>query len=156
MREVTVAATQMACSWDREANVTCATQLVREAASRGANVILIQELFETPYFPAEEREEYFELAKPLNGHPTIAKMSALARELEVVLPVSFFERAGNAYFNSLAMIDADGSVLGIYRKSHIPDGPGYEEKYYFSPGDTGFRVWKTRYGILGAAICWDQ
>jgi N-carbamoylputrescine amidase len=146
----------MACSWDREANVACATGLVREAASRGANVILIQELFETPYFPAEEREKYFDLAKPLEGHPTIAKMSALARELEVVLPVSFFERAGNAYFNSLAMVDADGSVLGIYRKSHIPDGPGYEEKYYFSPGDTGFRVWKTRYGILGAAICWDQ
>jgi N-carbamoylputrescine amidase len=156
MRKITVAATQMACSWDREANVACATEIVREAASRGANVILIQELFETPYFPAEEREEYFELARPLDGHPTIAKMSALARELEVVLPVSFFERAGNAYFNSLAMVDADGSVLGIYRKSHIPDGPGYEEKYYFSPGDTGFRVWKTRYGILGAAICWDQ
>jgi N-carbamoylputrescine amidase len=156
MREVTVAATQMACSWDTEANVACAMELVREAASRGANVILIQELFETPYFPAEEREEYFALAKPFEGHPTIEKMSALARELEVVLPVSFFERAGNAHFNSLAIVDADGSVLGIYRKSHIPDGPGYEEKYYFSPGDTGFRVWKTRYGNIGAAICWDQ
>jgi N-carbamoylputrescine amidase len=156
MREVTVAATQMACSWDVEANVACATDLVREAASRGANVILIQELFETPYFPAEEREEHFALARPLEGHPTILKMSALARELEVVLPVSFFERAGNAYFNSLAIVDADGEVLGVYRKSHIPDGPGYEEKYYFSPGDTGFRVWKTRYANIGAAICWDQ
>jgi N-carbamoylputrescine amidase len=156
MREVTVAATQMACSWDVEANVACAIDLVREAASRGANVILIQELFETPYFPAEEREEHFALARPLEGHPTILKMSALARELEVVLPVSFFERAGNAYFNSLAIIDADGEVLGVYRKSHIPDGPGYEEKYYFSPGDTGFRVWKTRYANIGAAICWDQ
>jgi N-carbamoylputrescine amidase len=156
MREVTVAATQMACSGDVDANVTRAMELVREAASRGANVILIQELFEMPYFPAEEREEYFALAKPLQDHPTIAKMSALARELEVVLPVSFFERAGNAYFNSLAMVDADGGVMGIYRKSHIPDGPGYEEKYYFTPGDTGFRVWKTRYGTLGVAICWDQ
>jgi len=156
MREVTVAATQMTCSWDVDENVTRAMELVREAASRGANVVLIQELFETPYFPAEEREEYFALAKPLEGHPTIAKMSELACELEVVLPVSFFERAGNAYFNSVAMVDADGSVMGIYRKSHIPDGPGYEEKYYFTPGNTGFRVWKTRYGILGVAICWDQ
>jgi N-carbamoylputrescine amidase len=156
MREVTVAATQMACSWDLDANVARAMELVREAASRGANIILIQELFETPYFPVEEREEHFALAKPLEGHPTIAKMSALARELEVVLPVSFFERAGNAHFNSLAMVDADGSVMGVYRKSHIPDGPGYEEKYYFNPGNTGFRVWKTRYGTLGAAICWDQ
>ncbi len=156
MREVTVAATQMACTWDVDANVARAMELVREAASQGANIILIQELFETPYFPAEEREEYFALAKPLDGHPTIAKMSALARELEVVLPVSFFERAGNAHFNSLAIVDADGGVMGIYRKSHIPDGPGYEEKFYFNPGDTGFRVWKTRYGNIGAAICWDQ
>jgi len=146
----------MTCSWDVDENVTRAMELVREAASRGANVVLIQELFETPYFPAEEREEYFALAKPLQGHPTIAKMSALASELEVVLPVSFFERAGNAYFNSVAMVDADGSVMGVYRKSHIPDGPGYQEKYYFTPGNTGFRVWKTRYGILGVAICWDQ
>jgi len=156
MREVTVAATQMACTWDVDANVARAMELVREAASRGANVVLIQELFETPYFPAEEREDRFALAKPFDGHPTIAKMSALAHELEVVLPVSFFERAGNAYFNSLAIVDADGRVMGVYRKSHIPDGPGYEEKFYFSPGDTGFRVWKTRYGNIGAAICWDQ
>jgi N-carbamoylputrescine amidase len=156
MREVTVAATQMACTWDADANVERAMDLVREAAGNGANIVLIQELFETPYFPAEEREEYFALAKPFEAHPTIAKMSALAAELEVVLPVSFFERAGNAHFNSLAMVDADGSVMGIYRKSHIPDGPGYEEKFYFNPGDTGFRVWKTRYGKLGAAICWDQ
>ncbi len=156
MREVTVAATQMACSWDLDENVARAMELVREAASRGANIILIQELFETPYFPVEQREEHFALAKPLEGHPTIAKMSALARELEVVLPISFFERAGNAHFNSLAIVDADGSVMGVYRKSHIPDGPGYQEKYYFNPGNTGFRVWKTRYGTLGAAICWDQ
>jgi N-carbamoylputrescine amidase len=156
MREVTVAATQMACTWDVDANVAQAMELVREAASRGANIVLIQELFETPYFPAEEREDRFALAKPMDGHPTIEKMSALARELEVVLPVSFFERAGNAHFNSLAIVDADGRVMGVYRKSHIPDGPGYEEKFYFSPGDTGFRVWKTRYGNIGAAICWDQ
>jgi N-carbamoylputrescine amidase len=156
MREVTVAATQMACTWDVDANVARAMGLVREAASQGANIVLIQELFETPYFPAEEREDRFALAKPLDGHPTIAKMSVLARELEVVLPVSFFERAGNAHFNSLAIIDADGRLLGVYRKSHIPDGPGYEEKFYFSPGDTGFQVWKTRYGNIGAAICWDQ
>jgi N-carbamoylputrescine amidase len=156
MREVTVAATQMACTWDVDANVAQAMELVREAASRGANIVLIQELFETPYFPAEEREDRFALARPLDGHPTIAKMSALAEELGVVLPVSFFERAGNAHFNSLAIVDADGRVMGIYRKSHIPDGPGYEEKFYFSPGDTGFRVWRTRYGNIGAAICWDQ
>ncbi len=156
MRKVTVAATQMACSWDAEANVGCAMELVREAAGKGANVVLIQELFETPYFPAEEREERFALARSADGHPTIGKMAALAKELEVVLPVSFFERAGNAHFNSLAIVDADGSMLGVYRKSHIPDGPGYEEKYYFNPGNTGFRVWKTRYGNVGAAICWDQ
>ena len=156
MRNVTVAATQMACTWDTDANVERAVGLVREAASRGANIVLIQELFETPYFPVEEKSEYFSLAKPLEDHPTIAIMAALAKELEVVLPVSFFERAGNAYFNAIAIVDADGSVLGIYRKSHIPDGPGYEEKYYFNPGNTGFKVWKTRFATIGVAICWDQ
>ncbi len=156
MRNVTVAATQMACSWDTEANVECAVGLVREAAARGANIVLIQELFETPYFPAEEKPELFSLAKPRDGHPTIRRMCALAKELEVVLPISFFERAGNAHFNAVAIADADGSILGVYRKSHIPDGPGYEEKYYFNPGNTGFRVWKTRFGNVGAAICWDQ
>ncbi len=156
MRNVTVAATQMACDWDIDANVERAVGLVREAAERGANIILIQELFETPYFPVEERSEHFSLAKPVEGHPTIEKMCALARELEVVLPVSFFERAGNAHFNSLAVVDADGSVLGLYRKSHIPDGPGYEEKYYFNPGNTGFKAWDTRYARIGVAVCWDQ
>jgi N-carbamoylputrescine amidase len=156
MREVRVAVTQMACDWDREANVERAIGLVREAAARGAHVVLVQELFETPYFPVEERADRFALARPLEGHPTIEKMAELARELAVVLPVSFFERAGNAHFNAVAMLDADGSTLGIYRKSHIPDGPGYEEKYYFNPGDTGFRVWKTRYANIGVAICWDQ
>ncbi|GAB4228488.1 MAG: N-carbamoylputrescine amidase [Kiloniellaceae bacterium] len=156
MREVTVAATQMACSWDREANVAGAEALVREAAGQGAQVVLIQELFETPYFCQDQKQEYFALAQPAEDHPVLARMSALASELSVVLPVSFFERANNAYYNSLAMIDADGSVMGVYRKSHIPDGPGYQEKFYFNPGDTGFRVWKTRYGTLGSGICWDQ
>jgi N-carbamoylputrescine amidase len=156
MRPVTVAATQMACSWDAEANVERAMALVRRAADQGAHVVLIQELFETPYFPYEERQDRFALARPFDGHPTVARMAALAKELEVVLPVSFFERAGNAHFNSVAVVDADGSVLGVYRKSHIPDGPGYEEKFYFNPGDTGFRVWKTRYANVGVAICWDQ
>jgi len=156
MREVTVAATQMACSWDREANIAGAEALVREAAGEGAQVVLIQELFETPYFCCDQKQEYFTLAAPAEGNPLIARMAELARALKVVLPVSFFERANNAYYNSMAMVDADGSVLGVYRKSHIPDGPGYQEKYYFNPGDTGFRAWQTRYGTLGCGICWDQ
>jgi N-carbamoylputrescine amidase len=155
-RLVTVAATQMACGWDREANVANAESMIREAAGRGAQIILIQELFETPYFPAEQKEEFFALARPADGHPVIEPMQKLAAELQVVLPVSFFERANNAYYNALAIVDADGTVLGIYRKSHIPDGPGYQEKYYFNPGDTGFLVWETRYATIGAAICWDQ
>ncbi len=155
-RQVTVAATQMACSWDREANVANAEAMIREAAGRGAQIILIQELFETPYFCAEQKKELFALAQPAEGHPVIERMQKLAAELEVVLPVSFFERANNAYYNSLAIVDADGTVLGIYRKSHIPDGPGYQEKFYFNPGDTGFLVWETRYATIGAAICWDQ
>ena len=156
MREVTVAATQMACSWDREANIAGAEALVREAAGQGAQVVLIQELIETPYFCVDQKQDYFALAQPAEDHPMLARMSALAAELQVVLPVSFFERANNARYNALAMIDADGSHLGIYRKSHIPDGPGYQEKFYFNPGDTGFRVWPTRYGTLGCGVCWDQ
>jgi len=156
MREITVAATQMACSWDREANIAGAEALVREAAGQGAQVILIQELFETPYFCCDQKQEHFALSAPAEDNPLLARMAALAAELNVVLPVSFFERANNAHYNSLAMVDADGRVLGVYRKSHIPTGPGYQEKFYFNPGDTGFRVWKTRYGTLGAGICWDQ
>lgn len=156
MREVTVAATQMACSWDRDRNVAQAESLVRQAAARGASVVLLQELFENPYFCKDQDPRFFALAHPFEGNPLVARMSRLAKELGVVLPVSFFERANNAYFNSLAMIDADGRVLGLYRKSHIPGGPGYQEKYYFSPGDTGFRVWHTRAGTLGVGICWDQ
>jgi N-carbamoylputrescine amidase len=156
MREVTLAATQMACDWDREKNVANAIDLVRESADRGAQIVQIQELFETPYFCADQKEELFSLARPVEDHPLLRRMSELAAELEVVLPVSFFERANGAYFNALAIIDADGSHLGTYRKSHIPDGPGYQEKYYFNPGNTGFLAWKTRYATIGAAICWDQ
>ena len=156
MPEVTVAATQMACSWDRGANLEAAEALVREAAGKGAQVILIQELFETPYFCKDQKQEHFALARPAADSPAVRRLSALAAELEVVLPVSFFERANNAYYNALALIDADGRNLGLYRKSHIPDGPGYQEKFYFNPGDTGFKVWPTRYGTIGAAVCWDQ
>ena len=156
MSEVTVAATQMACSWDIETNVNTAESMIREAASRGAQIILIQELFETPYFCIEQAFEHLNLAKSLDESPVIKRMSALAKELSVVLPVSWFERAGNAFFNSMAMVDADGSVLGVYRKTHIPNAIGYQEKQYFSPGDTGFKVWNTRYARVGLGICWDQ
>lgn len=156
MSEITVAATQMACTWDREENVRNAEDLVREAASRGAQIVLLQELFETPYFCKDQKQELFSLAHPVDGHPVLRRMSELAEELQVVLPVSFFERANNAYYNSLALIDADGRSLGVYRKSHIPDGPGYQEKFYFNPGDTGFTAWRTRHATIGAAVCWDQ
>ena len=155
-RPVTVAATQFACSWDLGANLARADAMVREAAARGAQVILLQELFETPYFCIEQDTRHLALATPLEENRAVAHFSRVAGELGVVLPVSFFERAGNAYFNSVAMIDADGLVLGVYRKAHIPNGPGYQEKTYFSPGDTGFRVWDTRYGRIGVGICWDQ
>src|SRR5258708_14815885 len=156
MSTVTVAATQMACSWDRDANMARAEKLIREAAGRGANVVLIQELFETPYFCKDHSARHFERAKPLEGHPAVEHFRKLARELAVVLPVSVFEHANNAFYNSLVMVDADGSVLGSYRKSHIPEGPGYHEKYYFSPGDTGFKVFETKFAKLGVAICWHQ
>lgn len=155
-RTVTVAATQMACSWDRAANLARAEQLVREAAAGGAQIVLLQELFETPYFCQKPNPDYLQLATPAEDNPAIRHFRKLAAELRVVLPISFFERAGQVRFNSVAILDADGEVLGLYRKSHIPDGPGYHEKYYFSPGDTGFRVWNTRYGRIGVGICWDQ
>ncbi len=156
MSIVTVAATQMACDWDRGGNVARAEKLIREAARRGANIVLIQELFETPYFCKDHDPRHFDLAAPLDGHPAVEHFRALARELGVVLPVSVFERAGKSFFNSVVVVDADGRVLGHYRKSHIPEGPGYHEKYYFSPGDTGFRVFQSAFGRLGVAICWDQ
>jgi N-carbamoylputrescine amidase len=146
----------MACGEDSQKNVDREEGLVRAAHAKGAQIILVQELFETPYFCKDQLARHFSLAQPFEGNPLIKRFSALARELGVVLPISFFERANTAHFNSLAMIDADGSVLGLYRKSHIPDGPGYQEKYYFNPGDTGFKVWNTRFGRVGAGICWDQ
>ena len=156
MAEVTVAATQFACSGDAAANVAKAETMVRRAAGDGAQIILLQELFETPYFCKDQKKELFELARPVESHPTLARLGKVAAELSVVLPVSFFERANNAYYNSLMVIDADGRQLGLYRKSHIPDGPGYQEKFYFNPGDTGFRTWRTAYGRIGVGICWDQ
>ena len=155
-REVTVAATQMACSWQTEENLGRAEALVREAAGQGAQVVLLQELFETPYFCPDQKQEFFALARPVDGNPVLQRMSGLARELGVVLPVSFFERANNAYYNALLVVDADGRMLDLYRKSHIPDGPGYQEKFYFNPGDTGFKVWDTAFGRIGVAVCWDQ
>ncbi|MEW6279334.1 MAG: carbon-nitrogen hydrolase [Candidatus Eremiobacterota bacterium] len=147
---------QMAMS-DRVAdNVDRAERFVREAAAQGADLVLLPELFESRYFPQEQREERFALAHPVEGHPFLGRFRELARELQVVLPVSFFERAGQAHFNSLAMLDAGGELLGVYRKTHIPDGPGYQEKFYFNPGDTGFSCYSTRAGPVGAGICWDQ
>jgi N-carbamoylputrescine amidase len=155
-RSVIVAATQFACSRDVQANLARAEALVREAAERGAQLILLQELFATPYFCIEQDPDYFDLAETVADSALLRRFQALAKELRVVLPVSFFERAHNAYFNSVAVVDADGALLGIYRKAHIPNGPGYQEKYYFSPGDTGFRVWSTAAGTIGVGICWDQ
>lgn len=156
MRRVKVAATQMSCTRDREQNIAKAERLVRQAAERGAHIILLQELFETPYFCQKEKAEYYAYATELEENPAVRHFRGVAKELGVVLPISFYEKKNNARYNSLAVIDADGRVLGTYRKSHIPDGPGYEEKFYFSPGDTGFKVWQTRYGKIGVGICWDQ
>jgi len=153
---VTVAAMQMSCSWDMEENIKCAEQMVREAASKGAQIILVQELFETPYFCIEQSFKHLELATTLEDSRVIKHMANLAKELSVVLPVSWFERAGTTFFNSVAMIDADGSVMGVYRKTHLPNAIGYQEKQYFSPGNTGFKVWDTRYAKVGVGICWDQ
>ncbi|HYB64777.1 MAG TPA: N-carbamoylputrescine amidase [Steroidobacteraceae bacterium] len=155
-RPVAVAALQMSCDWDAGGNIARAEQLVRRAAARGAQIILLPELFETPYFCIEQDARHLGLAHSVADDPAVRHFSDVARELGVVLPISFFERAGPAYFNSIAILDADGSNLGVYRKSHIPNGPGYQEKNYFSPGDTGFRVWNTRFARIGVGICWDQ
>ena len=155
-RTVTVAAIQMSMAVDVATNVATAERLVRVAAASGAQVILIPELFEGHYFCKDQLASELARALPIEGHPTIEHFMKLAQELGVVLPISVYERANNTLFNTVAMIDADGSMLGIYRKSHIPDGPGYTEKYYFSPGDTGFQVWNTRFGNIGVGICWDQ
>lgn len=156
MRNIKVAATQMACTWDAASNIKRAEDQVRKAHQQGAQIILLQELFETPYFCQEVDPKHFKLAKPVTGNGFIEHFQGLARELEVVLPISFFEIDGNNYFNSIVVLDADGSIVSHYRKVHIPDAVGYYEKYYFSPGDTGFQVAKTRYADIGVAICWDQ
>jgi N-carbamoylputrescine amidase len=155
-RQVTVAAIQMSCDWDAAGNIAKAHTLVREAAARGAQIILLPELFEAPYFCIEQDNRHLNLACTVDENRAVRHFSNVARELGVVLPISFFERAGPVFFNSIAIIDADGRNLGLYRKSHIPNGPGYQEKTYFSPGDTGFKVWDTRFGRLGVGICWDQ
>jgi N-carbamoylputrescine amidase len=155
-RPVAVAALQMSCGWDVAANIARAEQLVRAAAAAGAQIILLPELFETPYFCIEQDNRHLALAQPAHANRAVRHFQDLARELQVVLPISFFEQAGPVYFNSIAILDADGSNLGIYRKSHIPNGPGYQEKNYFAPGDSGFRVWQTRYARIGVGICWDQ
>lgn len=154
--KTTVGALQTSFTTDTKANVQKATELVLAAARKGAQVILIPELFENVYFCTIESDEYFALAHPVHNHPTLNHFQKIARDLGVALPVSFFERDNQCYYNSLAMIDHEGSIMGVYRKSHIPDGPGYEEKYYFRPGDTGFKVWSTKFGNIGVGICWDQ
>ena len=156
MSKTTVAAVQMRMSADPKENLRTAEAFVREAAGRGAQIVLLPELFERPYFCQERRYDYLDYALPVSENPAVMRMRALARELGVVLPVSFFERDGNRLYNSAAMIDAGGDLLGVYRKTHIPDDHYYQEKFYFSPGDTGFRAFETRHGRVGVGICWDQ
>ena len=151
-----LAITQMSCTWDIPANLDKAEALVREAAGQGAELILLQELFEAAYFCAEQIPDHYDLAHPFEGNPLIARFAALAKELGVVLPISFFERTERNFYNSVTVANADGRVQGVYRKTHIPDGPGYQEKFYFTPGDTGFRAWDTAVGRIGVGICWDQ
>ena len=153
---IKVAALQAAFGEDMKANIGTVERLVRDAASKGAQVVLPPELFQGPYFCTAQEEKWFATAYPAATHPCVAAMQILAKELAIVIPVSIFERDGPLYFNSIVMLDAGGANLGVYRKSHIPDGPGYMEKYYFRPGDTGFKVWETKYGRIGVGICWDQ
>ena len=154
--KVTVAATQMTCCWEIDENISKAKKIIKDAANKDANIILLQELFQTPYFCIEYDEEIFRLAKPFKNNVLLKEMAEISKKLNVVLPISYFEKENNAYYNSIAVIDSDGTILGNYRKSHIPDGAGYLEKYYFNPGDTGFKVWKTKFGNIGIGICWDQ
>ena len=155
-RTLTVAALQTSYSHDMKANIARTEALVRQAAKAGAQVVLPSELFQGIYFCTKQDPKWFQTAHPASEHPCILALAKLARELSVVIPISFFEKDGPRYYNSVAIADADGAILGIYRKSHIPDGPGYLEKYYFRPGDTGFKTWKTKYGAIGVGICWDQ
>ena len=156
MSSVKIAAIQMSCEAHPDANISHAEKLVRKAANEGARIILLPELFERPYFCQERRYEYYEYAMPTDENPAVQRFREVARELEIALPISFYEKDGTRLFNSIAMIDADGSVMGVYRKTHIPDDHYYQEKFYFTPGNTGFKVWNTRYGNVGVGICWDQ
>ena len=156
MRNVTIAAVQMQCSISVSENIEKADAMVRRAAQQGAQVILLPELFERPYFCQERRYEYYAFAKPILENDAVRHFLSVAKELEVVIPVSFYEKDGCTLYNSVAMVDADGSLMGVYRKTHIPDDHYYQEKFYFTPGNTGFRVWDTRYGKIGVGICWDQ
>jgi len=155
-RTITVAALQTSYGEDMAANIDKTADLIRQAADRGAQAVLPSELFQGRYFCVAQEERWFAAARPWREHPCVTALAPLAGELGVVIPISIFEREGPHYYNSIVIADADGSLAGIYRKSHIPDGPGYQEKYYFRPGDTGFRVWDTRFGKLGVGICWDQ
>ncbi|NVK23197.1 MAG: N-carbamoylputrescine amidase [Kangiellaceae bacterium] len=156
MRNVTFAATQFAVTDSFDENIALGEQMVESAAEQGAQAILLQELFADFYWCKDQDPKYYDWAEPYSTSRVLQHFSTIAKRLGVVLPVSYFEKDGNAHFNSLAMIDADGTIMDNYRKTHIPDGPGYQEKFYFSPGDTGFKVWDTKFGRLGAAICWDQ
>ena len=156
MKQITAAAIQMYCNRTSSENLETAEKMVREAAASGAQVILLPELFENRYFCQERNYNSYKLALPLRENPAVCRFRRVAQELRIVLPVSFFERDGNTTYNSVAMIDADGSVLGVYRKTHIPDDHFYQEKFYFTPGNTGFQVWDTAFGKIGVGICWDQ
>jgi N-carbamoylputrescine amidase len=155
-RNITVAAIQTSYGPDLDENIAKTEAFVREAAERGAEVVLPSELFQGLYFCTRQDPKWFETAHPVDEHPCVRKLRKLAKKLEVVIPISFFEKDGPRYYNSVAIADADGEILGVYRKSHIPDGPGYQEKYYFRPGDTGFKTWTTKRGHIGVGICWDQ
>jgi len=155
-RTITVAGLQTSYGEDMTANIRKTEDLIRSAASKGAQVILPSELFQGPYFCVSQEEHWFSTAYPWREHPAVIAMAQVAKDLGVAIPVSIFEKEGPHYYNSMVMLDADGSPMGLYRKSHIPDGPGYQEKYYFRPGDTGFKVWDTRFGKVGVGICWDQ
>ena len=156
MRNVTVAAIQMQCAKDVENNIQTAERLVRQAAEQGAQIILLPELFERPYFCQERQYDYYQYAQSVSENTAIQHFKVIAKELKVVLPISFYEKDGNVLYNSIAVIDADGEVLGVYRKTHIPDDHYYQEKFFFTPGNTGFKVWDTRYAKIGIGICWDQ
>jgi N-carbamoylputrescine amidase len=155
-RKVIVAALQAAYGHDMAANIAKTAELAREAAKQGAEIVLPPELFQSIYFPTRQDPKWFATAHPASEHPSVIALRKLAEELDIVIPISFFEKDGPRYYNSVAIADAGGEILGIYRKSHIPDGPGYQEKYYFRPGDTGFRAWKTKHGVIGVGVCWDQ